>query len=94
MDNIPFALKNMNFFEHLSEDDAEEMIHAVLQSTMSVIHHYSISCEADVNDSVVLKNNCRFLDSVLSIVLHPRLKRLEATNLTIDMRTFGNFKAR
>ncbi len=90
--SLPVVLKSMNFYEHLTENLAAEMIHAVLQSSMSVIHHYSLTCAAGLNDSVVLKNLCDYLALVLKCVLHPRLKYLEAANLTIDMRTFGNFQ--
>ena len=63
----------------------------VLQAAFGVIHHFCSQCDPELDDQVLVEENCDYLNRVLSKLLNSRSRYIDV-NFDIDMRQFANFK--
>jgi hypothetical protein len=70
---------------------AEELSYFVVQATFGTIHHFCTQCEPDLDDCVMIQEQCEYLNRVLQKLLHHRARYIDV-DFSIDMRQFANFK--
>ena len=81
----------IDLFEALPQNLAEEVSYNVLQAAFGVIHHFCSQCDPEIDDCVLIQENCLYLNRVLTKLLNNRARYIDV-DFEIDMRKFANFK--
>ena len=58
----------IDLFENLPQNVAEELGYYVLQAAFGVIHHYCMQCDPELDDQVLVQENCQYLNGVLKVI--------------------------
>ena len=61
-----------DLFENLPQNVAEELSYYVLQAAFGVINHYCMQCDPELDDQVLVQENCQYLNGILKVI-HKRV---------------------
>ena len=53
---------HIDLFDSLPQNLAEELSYYVLQATFGVIHHFCAQCDAELDDQLLVQENCQYLN--------------------------------
>ena len=69
---IVMAFLPTDLFENLPQNVAEELSYYVLQAAFGVINHYCMQCDPELDDQVLVQENCQYLNGILKVI-HKRV---------------------